>query len=316
MVRCFDLFCGGGGSSYGATLANLKIVGGMDNWEIAIKVFKDNFPNATTYQDSVDAVSPRKVLSDVGPIDFLLASPECTNHSCARGRRAASEESRETALQVLRFAQVLNPRWIILENVIHMRPWSRYQELLAGLRQMRYAVAEHVLDSSDFGVPQRRKRLFLLCDNAAIPPKRLSKRPGRKPSASRILDPNGTWPTDLLYGKGRAEATIERAERGFDAVGRDTPFLIVYYGSDGAGGWQSLRAPLRTITTLDRFGLIQPSPKGPTLRMLQVSELQRAMGFREDFHMRHGTRRDRIRLLGNGVCAPVMSAAIKALLGH
>ena len=94
------------------------------------------------------------------------------------------------------------------------------------------------------------------------------------------------------------------------------PFLIVYYGSDGAGGWQPLNVPLRTITTLDRFGLCEPSDEGPTLRMLQVPELARAMGFNKDLILKRGTRRDRIMLLGNGVCPPVMAAAVRALVGR
>jgi DNA (cytosine-5)-methyltransferase 1 len=47
--------------------------------------------------------------------------------------------------------------------------------------------------------------------------------------------------------------------------------------------------------------------------MLQVSELRRAMGFRNDFMMSHGSRRDKIRLLGNGVCPPVMQEIVARL---
>ncbi len=57
--------------------------------------------------------------------------------------------------------------------------------------------------------------------------------------------------------------------------------LDLYYGSDAAGGWQTLDRPLRTLTTLDRFGLIRWDGSTPTLRMLQVPELARAMGLAE-----------------------------------
>jgi len=88
---------------------------------------------------------------------------------------------------------------------------------------------------------------------------------------------------------------------------------MVYYGSDGAGGCQSLDRPPRTLTTLDRFGLVQWDDDGtPTLRMLQVPELKRAMGV-QGFHMLQGTRRDKVKLLGNGVCAPVMEGIIRSL---
>jgi DNA (cytosine-5)-methyltransferase 1 len=75
-----------------------------------------------------------------------------------------------------------------------------------------------------------------------------------------------------------------------------------------------LNRPLRTLTTLDRFGLVSGLGKETTLRMLQVPELKRAMGFPDDFKLDRGTRRDRIRLLGNAVCPPVMEAVIKTLI--
>lgn len=315
MIRTFDMFSGGGGSSRGAALAGASVVGGVDAWTLATEVFADNFPEAKVFARRVEELDPGVILDEVGRVDLLLASPECTNHSCARGARPRLESSRETALQVVRYARVMTPRWIVIENVIHMRPWPRYQGLLQGLRDEGYRVAEHVLDAADYGVPQRRKRLFLLCDRECEPPSRIPKRRGRKRSAASILDKPGTWNRSALDNGRRAAATLERAERGFAALGRDVPFLIVYYGSDGAGGWQPLTVPLRTITTLDRFGLCEPSDDEPTLRMLQVPELARAMGFDEDLLLKRGTRRDRIMLLGNGVCPPVMEAAVKALVG-
>jgi DNA (cytosine-5)-methyltransferase 1 len=77
-----------------------------------------------------------------------------------------------------------------------------------------------------------------------------------------------------------------------------------------------LDRPLRTLTTLDRFGLVQWRNGEPTLRMLQVPELRAAMGLPADFALTHGTRRDRIRILGNGVAAPVMREVVATLTGH
>ena len=89
----------------------------------------------------------------------------------------------------------------------------------------------------------------------------------------------------------------------------------MYYGSDGAGGWQRIDRPLRTITTVDRFGYVRPSVNGTghELRMLQVPELKRAMGFPEKHIFERGTRRDKIKLLGNAVCPPVMKKVIEVL---
>ena len=74
--------------------------------------------------------------------------------------------------------------------------------------------------------------------------------------------------------------------------------------------------PLRTITTLDRFGLVTWVDRIPMLRMLQVDELMTAMGFQGGYSLDGiGQRRDRIRLLGNGVAPPVMKAVVEALTG-
>ena len=307
------MFCGGGGSSYGAAMAGAEVVGGIDSWMVATETFADNFPEALVFRGRVEDYEPQRILNKTGPIDLLLASPECTNHSCARGKRPRVEASRDTAFQVIRYARTMKPRWIIVENVIHMRGWARYPELLQSLRNEGYAVAEHVLDAADHGVPQKRRRLFIVCDREGDPPCRIPKKRGPKRSVASILDGPDIWNRSPLDNGRRAAATLDRADRAFFALGKDAPFLVVYYGSDGSGGWQPLTVPLRTITTLDRFALCEPSECGPMLRMLQPPELARAMGFDDGLILKRGTRRDRITVLGNGVCPPVMTTVVRIL---
>lgn len=103
-VRTADLFCGGGGSSWGGRAAGAQIVCGVDAWELATKTYADNFPGARVVNQRLHRRSNRKLLGDIGSIDLILASPECTNHTCARGNRKCNEESRETALFVLNAA--------------------------------------------------------------------------------------------------------------------------------------------------------------------------------------------------------------------
>ena len=314
MMRTFDMFCGGGGSSYGAEAAGAEIVGGIDSWSLATEVFADNFPGSSVFNARVENYDPKRIEERVGPIDLLLASPECTNHSCARGGRPREDASRETAFQVVRYARVIKPRWIIIENVIYMRSWDRYEEFLQSLRYEGYLVSEHVLNAAEHGVPQNRKRLFIVCDREAEPPSHISNSQGSKLFAECILDKPGTWDISPLHNGRRAAATLERAQRGISVLGENERFLIVYYGTDGSGGWQSLTEPLRTITTLDRFALCEPSKAGPTIRMLQPPELTRAMGFNQNFVLKRGTRRDKIKILGNGVCPPVMAAIVRTLI--
>ena len=325
MVRGFDMFCGAGGSSAGAQAAGVEVVAGVDMCAKATETFAANFPDAQVFTNRLEDISPLSLHEKIGDIDILLASPECTNHTWAKGGARddeASEASRATAMLVVDYACALRPRWLVLENVIHMRPWSRYGELKRALRDLGYRLEEHVLNSVDFGVAQRRQRLFLVGDNERQPNQPIRRHSGQWKSAASILDPMGVWKTSPLFAAKRARATLERAERGFQALGEKASFLLVYYGSDGGGGWQPLNRPLRTITTLDRFALVQHDGHEPRMRMLQVPELKRAMGFDENFKLPVGmppnriVRRDRIRLLGNGVCPPVMQAVVDSLVTH
>ena len=314
MIRGCDIFSGAGCSSAGARAAGVEIVVGIDMCATASGTFAANFPSALVITDRLEDISLDSMKKSIGDIDILLASPECTSHTCAKGGAPRSEASRATAMLVVEYARVLRPRWLVLENVVHLRPWSRYGELKHNLENLGYHLHEHVLDAADFGVPQHRRRLFIVGDRARRPIPNICKRPGRKKSAGSVLDPDGTWKTSALFNERRAAATLERAERGFRELGRDASFLLVYYGNDGSGGWQRLSRPLRTITTLDRFALIQHDGQEPRMRMLQVPEIKRAMGCDDDFKLPIGTRRDRVRLLGNGVCPPVMKEVVRALI--
>lgn len=311
-IRAFDMFCGGGGSSLGARSAGVEIAGGVDLWKPATDSFKLNFPKAEIFNCDIRKLAANSVSKKIGPIDLLLSSPECTHHTCARGNKPRSEDSKETALEVIRFARVLKPRWIILENVVHMRPWGRYPELKEKLAAIGYKLTEQVLNAADFGVAQSRRRLFLTGDLIAPPPKVIPSDKGIV-TVRDILDPPGTWKMQPLKTPKRAKGTLERAERAFHALGENKAFLIVYYGTDGSGGWQSIDIPLRTVTTIDRFALVVPSPEGHFMRMLQPSEIRRAMGFPLDFKFPNVSRRERIKLLGNAVCSPVMEAIIQTI---
>ncbi|HEX4053852.1 MAG TPA: DNA cytosine methyltransferase [Tepidisphaeraceae bacterium] len=311
-MRAIDLFCGAGGSSWGARLAGAKMVGAFDAWELAGQVYKDNFPDAHFFHGRLEEMDLHPVAKRLGKIDLMLASPECTNHGPAKGNRPRCENSKNTAFQVTRFARTLKPRWIVIENVSSMRRWNRYEELIANLTDVGYHIHPQILNSAEFGMPQRRRRLFLLCDLKKQPdPVKLPASTGK--TAADIVDLNGAYSYSLLRTDRRAKATIERADRAIDELGDKVPFLLVYYGSDHAGGWQSLNAPLRTITTLDRFAVVKPGPAGHVMRMLQVPELKAAMGMPDKFHFRFGSRRERVKMIGNGVCPPVIKHAIQSL---
>jgi len=312
-IRAIDLFCGAGGSSWGAQAAGVEIVAGFDMWEVAESVFKANFPKAKFYSGRLEDHKPNLIAKELGKIDLIMASPECTNHSVAKGNKPRCERSRETALQVIRFARAFKPRWIVVENVVSMKNWSRYEHFIAAIERLGYNTLTQALNSADFGVPQSRRRLFILCDLEKVPDSvRLPRRKRR--TAKEIIDGNGRYQYSPLRTERRALATLARADRAIAKVGNKSSFLIVYYGTDYAGGWQRLDAPLRTITTLDRFAYVKPNGSGHVMRMLQPEEIKKAMGWTKSFKINNGTRRDKIKMVGNAVCPPVMKAIVKNLI--
>ena len=315
-VRSFDLFCGAGGSSRGAAMAGATVVGGLDSWKLAADTFRLNFPGAEVVNEKAADIEPEELTGKVGRVDLLLASPECTSHSVAKGNAPRCETSRGTAFEVVRYARAFRPRWMVVENVPRMRLWARYQEWLDEVHELGYQTCISVLESQDYRTPQSRKRLFILCDRDATPTLPPKAR-GPKRTVASILGQgrprNVPWQFRPLRSEARAAATLERAERAIQAFGPQAEFIMVYYGSDGAGGYQSLNRPLRTITTLDRFAYVRPTVTGHEMRMLQPPELAAAMGFPPEHRWPAVCRRDRIKLIGNAVCPPVMCSIIRHL---
>ena len=313
-IRALDLFCGVGGSSWGAREAGAEIVAAFDLWPLAGEAHDANFPETEFIAGRLEDLDVDVLVDRLGTVDLILASPECTNHSPAKGKKTRCEQSKDTAFQVVRFAAAFKPRWIAIENVVNMRKWSRYAEFKAALENLGYHLQEQVLNSEYFGVPQSRRRLFLFADKQGLPEK-VPQLNGKQLQISEIVDLKDTYRWTPLRKPKRAMATLERADRGIATLGNNKPFLLVYYGSDGGGGWQRLNRPLRTITTVDRFALVKPDAEhGHVMRMLQVPELQAAMGMPPKMKFETGTRRERIKMIGNAVCPPVMRQVVRHLI--
>lgn len=310
-----DLFCGGGFGARGAVRGGGKPLLGLDAWELATRTYKANFPNAEVLTQKIETVSTAELARRFKP-DVLLTSPECTAHSIARGSKPGSEKSRETAIGIIPWIRSMKPRWVIVENVNRMKQWDRHDELVKTISALGYTVSSLYLNSADFGSPQARKRLFLICDrngttvtrDELLPP---SRTPGL--SAADIIEWSAPYKSEKLHRRGRAKPTLQRAARAIKELGKNVPFIIVYYGSDYAGGWQPLSMPLRTVTTIDRFGLVTWTKGVPYLRMLQPNELLKAMGGGRDHVLPFGNRREKIQLCGNGVCSEVMTAVFQRI---
>ncbi len=313
LMRTFvDLFCGGGLGARGAVEAGMTPVVAVDLWEVACKTYKANFPSATVLNERIELLDPVKYCQP-GSLDLLLASPECTNHSVAKGSAPRDERSKETALHTVDWIAALRPTWFVIENVKQMKSWGRYRELVDLLRALGYKMREEVINAADYGAPQARVRLFLIGGLNIEPPAIHPPRGVISCNARDILDPDGTWTMSPVFTDKRASATTGRARDAIAELGPEAEFLVVYYGSGGTKSWQTLDEPLRTVTTIDRFALVKKQSNRWKMRMLQPSELARAMSLPFHHSLPIGTRRDQVRVCGNGVCASVIERIVHQL---
>lgn len=287
-MTAIDLFAGAGGFTLGATMAGVRVVWAANHWEAAVQIHSANHPDAAhlcqdLHQADWEAV-PRH--------DLLLASPACQGHSRARGTdRPRHDAARSTAWAVVSCAEFHRPRAFVVENVPEFAQWELYAPWIDAMRRLGYAISVQIHDAADHGVPQHRRRLFVVGvrSKAALQIPRILR---AHVPVSSILATDGQWSAvSLMCPRTRARVEHGRRQHG-------DRFLVAYYGSSRGG--RSLDRPIGTITTRDRYALVD----GKRMRMLTVEEYRDAMGFPPTFVL-PSNRRLAKHLIGNAVCPPV-----------
>lgn len=176
--RAIDLFCGCGGMSWGAKQAGFEIIAGLDNDKNVIQTYNQNFGSQIGQCLDITSVSPQVFMQELGlnpgELELLVGGPPCQGFSknVPRSQRQLDDPRNTLVKYFLEFAEVLKPQTIIMENVAEMKNGfggAYTNEILERLQNMGYKVSVEVLQSADFGVPQRRKRAFVLANRLGIP---------------------------------------------------------------------------------------------------------------------------------------------------
>lgn len=291
-MKAIDLFSGLGGFTLGATWAGWRVLWAANHWRAAYDCHAANHPETEHACQDLHQANWELVPS----FDFGLASPACQGHSKARGAdRPHHDAARSTAWAVVSCAEFHRPYGFVVENVVEFLNWTLFPAWRAAMEALGYTLSPHVLDAADHGVPQNRQRVFIVCTRSKAPlvldlPK-LTHVPFRT-----ILEPGGEWSSI----SSKCEATRARVANGRREHGNE--FLIAYYGT--ARGGRSLARPLGTVTTRDRYAIVN----GPRMRMLTVGEYRAAMSFPASYRL-PANRKLAKHLLGNAVC-PVQARDI------
>jgi DNA (cytosine-5)-methyltransferase 1 len=300
-MKAIDLFAGAGGFTTGAEMAGCTVVWAANHWQSAVDVHAANHPDTEHVCQDLHQANWENVPAH----DLLLASPCCQGHSKARGKASGNPQhdaSRSTAWAVVSAVEYHRPYAGVVENVPEFLKWALYPAWRQALEALGYCLTPMIVDAADHGVPQHRERLFIVLTRSERP--LMLNLPKRDyVAASSFLDFRaGNW--SKIDKPGRAAATLARIANGRRVHG--DRFLTAYYGNEAGG--RSLNRPLGTVTTRDRYALVD----GDRMRMLSAQEDRAAMGFPADYKL-PGQHRLAVHMLGNAVCPPPACDIINAI---
>lgn len=175
-----DLFCGAGGLTAGLQQAGFKVISAIEVLPLAAETYAKNHPEVHMVPRDIKKVNPTELMKSLGlkkgELDLVAGCPPCQGFSSLRTRNKSSsvfDARNDLVIEFLRFVKAFFPKTVMMENVPALAKDCRIHTVLKSLKKLGYHVNDktvQVQDASDFGVPQRRRRMILLASrNGNIP---------------------------------------------------------------------------------------------------------------------------------------------------
>ena len=176
-----DLFAGAGGESCGIHQAfekhdeSIRLFA-VNHWDRACETHALNYPSDECICQDIQTLIPTDLVSPQEDVELMWASPECTNHSRAKGSKPLDDQSRCTPFDILRWTTMLRIKRIIIENVPEFIEWgplgkdlrpikkekgTYFASFIQMLKGIGYDVDWKICCAADFGAPTTRRRLFI-----------------------------------------------------------------------------------------------------------------------------------------------------------
>jgi DNA (cytosine-5)-methyltransferase 1 len=258
-MRVVDLFAGCGGMSLGFQEAGFDVVAAFDHWQPAISVYQQNFAHPIFNLDLADNQATSIIKSYSA--DVIIGGPPCQDFSSA-GKRDETLGRGDLTVAFAQLVAASRPRYFVMENVERITKTKIYHQALKILRQEGYAFTHEVLRASLCGVPQDRKRYFLIgeldgVDNRIAPylQKNLSETP------LTVFDCLGDIGIEYYYRhprnySRRAIYSVHEPSPTIRGVNRPVPAGYKGHAADASPVFDGLRP----LTTLER-SYVQTFPK-------------------------------------------------------
>lgn len=158
---CIDLFSGAGGLTLGLQRAGWECALALEIVKDACATYKKNFPHTSVIEEDIKKFS----FSDFrGKISLVSGGPPCQPFSVA-GYQKANKDARDMIPEFIRVVQEVEPEAFLMENVpglLSAKHREYYNNIKKRLTDLGYDLVDEILNAADFGVPQYRRRLFLI----------------------------------------------------------------------------------------------------------------------------------------------------------
>lgn len=281
--RTIDLFSGCGGMSLGFQNAGFDLVAAYDNWDPAVKVYRNNFSNHSIYENDLADEKVQNEIALMKP-DIIIGGPPCQDFSSA-GHRDVTLGRAALTLSYKDIILKARPPYFVMENVPQIQKYEILNTVVDNFHDAGYALTQIVLDASRCGVPQSRKRFFLI---------------GALNSKENFLE------NSLSNNQSANQLTMREY---FEEIGVDLG--VDYYfrvpRSYSRRGIFSIDEPCQTIRGVDRpippgypGHPSDPAPMGPNVKALSIEERSYVQTFPVGFKF-EGSRTDLNQMIGNAV---------------
>lgn len=201
-----DLFSGCGGLTLGLKQAGFKVIGAIEIDSLAAETYRRNHPEIKVWEEDIRKVKGATILRQFGikrgQLDLLAGCPPCQGFSSMRthnGNKRIRDSRNDLIFDYLRLVKQLFPKTVMMENVPALAENSRMRIFRKELEKLGYDLngTPLVLNTANYGVPQRRRRMILLCSRIgrielpAVKEKRKTVREaiGNLPRPGRSGDP-------------------------------------------------------------------------------------------------------------------------------
>ena len=165
-IKVLDLFSGCGGLSLGFKMAGFEISGAIDNDADSIQTFKKNFKKSKSLIKDINKINKKEIKKNFNNIDVIIGGPPCQGFSNAnRWQKEYNDPRNLLFLKFIEFVKIIKPKMLLIENVSGILSRSKGQiinNIKEILNENGYKVDYKLLNASEFGVPQIRKRVFIV----------------------------------------------------------------------------------------------------------------------------------------------------------